>query len=42
MRHARKTLDDLGIAEPERKEVVSFLEGLQADIVEARGVRAGQ
>lgn len=42
MRHARETLDDLGVAEPERKEVVSFLEGLKADIVEARGVPAGQ
>ena len=41
MRHSRKTLDDLGIAVPERKEVASFLEGLKADIVEARGVQAG-
>jgi hemoglobin len=42
MRHARKTLDDLGTAEPERKEVLSFLEGLKADIVEARGLQAGE
>jgi hemoglobin len=42
MRHARKTLDDLGIAEPEGKEVLSFLEGLKADIVEARRVQAGK
>ena len=40
--HSRKTLDDLGIAEPERKEVLSFLEGLKADIVEAPGVQAGK
>ena len=37
-----KKLDDLGIAQPERKEVLSFLDGLKADIVEARDVQAGQ
>jgi hemoglobin len=42
MQHSRKTLDDLGIAEPEGKEVLSFLEGLKADIVEARRVQAGK
>jgi hemoglobin len=39
MQHAWKTLDDLGVAGPESKEVQSFLEGLKADIVEARGVQ---
>lgn len=35
MRHAAATLDHVGVAPPERDEVLAFFSGLKGDIVEA-------
>ena len=35
--HAGTALDDLGVAQPEKSDVLAFLEGLKGDIVEPRG-----
>jgi hemoglobin len=36
VRHATSTLDDLGVAENERNEALSFVDALKADIVEVK------
>jgi hemoglobin len=37
--HARAVLDDLGVAAVEKCDVLTFLEGLKGDIVQARGTQ---
>ena len=41
MAHAEAVLDDLGVTEPERSEVLALAEGWRAEIVEERGTATG-
>jgi hemoglobin len=40
MGHAGTALDNLGVAQREKSDILAFLEGLKGDIVEARGGHA--
>ena len=42
MKHSIATLDDLGVAEPEKNELLAVAGSFKADIVEVHVSRAGR